>query len=563
LLGEALVAKALLQERGPDLLDTILGKSATQLIRQHALTVLSRMSSYKPDLEQVIVDALIRQLQHCGLALVQVAPETPGLLPQLALEAFGRMDWKLQSQVAGMLEPHFKEESLQLSELDCRISQFLVEKQRKKLKSQSIRTPDLLEQFGTVLTNYAVALDRIGQTQNALIASEEALSVFKSQSQNVAKQYMPSRAAALNNHAGYLLTLGRALEAIPTSREALRIRAQLAEMEPQKFESDYADALGNLAAHLATTGEFVEALSHASLALPIRERFAAMDPVKYEGSYAIALGNIANHLMKSGGDLHESLRLAKKALFIKKKLADLEPDRHSPSYAIALNNVGNFLSQIGEAAPSLDALQEASRIYLRLAATRPDRHEPDLALSFANLASQHMEFGDMKIAAKNAVLAQELYDRLAQKTPLRFAEEKFFNATRLMLIDWLLGTQHTDLSTNLDVALQVIPKERFPLASLEFSFFRGCIDSSSSAKITFFENVLITWPSLNFPDKNSAEVNWMCATAYCAKFAPQILPNIQWKTEFAARYSAYSRQRNGQISRTMDAIAQRLNFTFR
>ena len=91
LLGEALVAQALLRGESRSLLDAVLEPAASQAVRRHALTVLSRLSSQRVDLHEVLVEALARNAGHCFQNAAVVATETPGRLPKLAEQAFERL----------------------------------------------------------------------------------------------------------------------------------------------------------------------------------------------------------------------------------------------------------------------------------------------------------------------------------------------------------------------------------------------------------------------------------------------------------------------------------------
>ena len=115
LLGEALVSNALLQPESANLLDAVMGSSSTQVIRRNAMTILARLSSYRMDLHESLVEALARNFSNCAQDLVAVAIETSGLMPALAEIAFNRLTPDYKSRVAGLLRPLILEESVQLA----------------------------------------------------------------------------------------------------------------------------------------------------------------------------------------------------------------------------------------------------------------------------------------------------------------------------------------------------------------------------------------------------------------------------------------------------------------
>ncbi|MFL6216205.1 MAG: glycosyltransferase family 4 protein [Blastocatellia bacterium] len=125
LLGEALVAQALLRPEADTLLDAVLSNSATQAIRRNALTVLARLSTQRLDLQEILVEALSRHFGHCCKDIVAVSIETISRLPELAELAFAQLSSVDKSQTAGLLVPLFREESVQLAKLSCLISEYL------------------------------------------------------------------------------------------------------------------------------------------------------------------------------------------------------------------------------------------------------------------------------------------------------------------------------------------------------------------------------------------------------------------------------------------------------
>jgi hypothetical protein len=167
LLGEALVAQALLRGEGASLLDGVLAPRASQAARRHGLTVLSRVSAQRLDLHEVLVEAFAHNATHALQDAVVVATETLGDLPRLAEQAFGRLPPAIKSQVAGVLSPLLHEESVQLAELDCVVSEYLVEKSRHKQSRKALSTAAMAE-YAQVLANHAIALARAGRYEAAL-----------------------------------------------------------------------------------------------------------------------------------------------------------------------------------------------------------------------------------------------------------------------------------------------------------------------------------------------------------------------------------------------------------
>ena len=119
LLGEALVAQAVLRPDGDVLLDSVLNKSATQQIRRNALTVLARMANERADMHAIIVTVLSDRLKNCAAELVAVSCETTSRLPELAEVAFENLGSAVKNQVAGLLKQSLPQRSIQLAGLNC------------------------------------------------------------------------------------------------------------------------------------------------------------------------------------------------------------------------------------------------------------------------------------------------------------------------------------------------------------------------------------------------------------------------------------------------------------
>jgi len=90
ILGEALVAETLLKPIGPSILSAVLNSSAANKSRQNALTLLARLSLYKPDLNSLIEAFLAQHLQV-------IARETHSHLPELTVAAINKLKNNLDS----------------------------------------------------------------------------------------------------------------------------------------------------------------------------------------------------------------------------------------------------------------------------------------------------------------------------------------------------------------------------------------------------------------------------------------------------------------------------------
>jgi hypothetical protein len=219
LLGEALVAQALLRGEGTSLLDAVLAPHASQGVRRHTLTVLSRLSSQRLDLHEVLVEALVRHAGQCLQDAAVVATETPGDLPRLAQQAFARLARAIKSRVAGLLSPLLREESVQLSELACVVWEYLVGKTGHKQSRKALSAASNRE-YAKVLTNYAIALARAGYCDPALEHARQALEILRRLAQTRPDRYEPDYAGSLGNYAAHLREVGQGELGLEHARES-------------------------------------------------------------------------------------------------------------------------------------------------------------------------------------------------------------------------------------------------------------------------------------------------------------------------------------------------------
>jgi len=421
LLGEALVAQALLRPGTDTLLDAVLSGSATQPVRRNALTVLARLSGHRLDLQETLVDALSRQFRHCCRDIVGVSSETASRLPELAEGAFGRLSSSAKSQVAGVLTPLLKEESVQLAELSCLVSEYLAEKARERFERKSGH-PDHMADYAVSLVNYAMYLNRTGRYQLACDVSLNGLELFRHLPEKDLKRFEPEYARCLSDYASHLSSAGQYEKALDHDRQALDIRKRLTQKNPDLFEADYAMSLNNYANHLNYAGQYGEALDHARNALEIHKRLAQKNPDHFEPDYARSLTNYATHL-SYGGQYEDALEYARTGLEIRKRLARKNPDRFEPDYAMSMGAYASALSDGGQADEALDYTRHALEIYKRLAQKNPDRFESDYSNSLGNYANALSDAGHAEEALEHTRKGLEIDKRLAQRNPERFERD--------------------------------------------------------------------------------------------------------------------------------------------
>ena len=508
LLGEALVAQALLRPGAETLLDVVLSNKATQSIRRNALTVLARASEQRLDLQESLVEAFVRHFAHCCQDIVAVGTETTSRLPELAESAFARLSSVSKSQAAGLLSPLLKEESVQLAGLSCMVSEYLAEKSREKFEKKPGNI-DRMGEYAYALIRHGVNLSRIGHSERACQVDLTGLELFR----------------------------------------RLSIKA------PRRFEPDYATSLSNYASHLGEVGQNEEALNYSRQALEIRQRLAQKNPDRFAPDYATSLSNYANDLSEAGQN-EEALNYSRQALEIRQRLAQKDPDRFNPDYAMSLNNYAGHLSEVGQNEEALNYSRQALEIRQRLAQKNPDRFNPDHANSLSNYASYLSDAGQYEEALNHAQQALEIRQRLAQKNPNRFSEDLFSTTCFVRFLAWLYGQDRDVDQPDLDRIMTFVPSHQRALMLLFSAFVEACWATDQAVRIDAFQRVLSIWGDLSMANKTRGEAYWLCAAAWCAKFEPADLGETDW----VDNWRQFAKQRNGRLPQWMLEVARRLEF---
>ena len=601
LLGEALVAQALLRPTAAGLLDAVLNRNANQSVQLNALTVLARLADNYHELHETLIEALVRHFAHCCHAFVSVAINTPSNLPKLAEEAFSRLPQDAKSQVTGLIKSLMSEESVQLARFYCLVAEYLVYKcsRRHQKKPNDIES---LNEYASVLTGYSVSLYRNGRNAEALDYARQALEIHQRLVKNNPNRFDPQLALSWNNYANRLSDAGRNAEALNHARQALEIhqrlaqkspdrfepvlaitlinyairlnevgryaealdyarqdleiRKLLAQKDPDRFEPGFADSLDNYANHLGEAGRYAETLDCARQALEIRKRLAQKNPDRFEPSLATSLNNYAKHLGEAGR-YAETLGHARQALEIRKRLAQKNPDRFEPELATSLSNYAAHLGDAGRNAEVLDYDWQALEIRKRLAQKNPDRFEPELATSLSNYANHLSEAGRYAEALDYARQALEIIQRLTQLIPARFSRMLFSAECDMYLLRWVDGgTDEDDYLAKLDSIPEGIPKHRRTFLQLKSCFVKACHISDQAARAALFKQVVVTRDVISQEDWTNAQHYWLCATAWCATHTPADTINLDWKAD----WRQYVTQRRGHVPCWMLELARRLEF---
>jgi glycosyltransferase involved in cell wall biosynthesis/translation initiation factor 2B subunit (eIF-2B alpha/beta/delta family) len=461
LLGEALVVNALISTYASKLLDATLSNSAEKTVRLHSLTVLARISLSNLVPSDILVKNFSKHLVACCVDLVSVCSETQSNLPLIAKNAFESLVPNLKSQVFNLIEADFTNDSSELNEFYCAVSNYNCARLRlkhfKKPKNRnylanysyalvtfssslsnlgrysdaievSLEAATILdrlnreypqeyqEDLATALSNYASHLNDAGQNKAALNYAKKGLDIRESLSKT-SDGVKLSLAISYSNYANFLNEDGKSKDAIRYSKLALDIRTQLLE-DSDLSKSQLANSLNNYSSHLSEDGDTENAIGYAKSALEMIQKLAFDKPDLYEPDLAMALNNYANRLI-AHGNFKGAIEYSKESIEIQQRLTNKNPDRYEHDFARTLSNHASHLKDNGDFKRALELAKQALEIRERLTKENPDRHEPDFATSLSNYASHLHDCCDFKGALEFAKQALEIRERLTKENPDR------------------------------------------------------------------------------------------------------------------------------------------------
>ena len=342
---------------------------------EQILTELTRAGTRPP-----VRGALDRLLNDHLPDLLTAAIDTPtGQLPDLLDQA---LQLAPQPGLAAQLADQMPEHSVQLAALASTLTSQQVTQYRAATTGGE---PDAAGRLALSLNNLALRLADLGRPEDALPASEEAVSIHRELAAARPDAFRPGLATSLTSLSDQLRQLGREEDALPASEEAVSIHRELAAARPEAFRPDLARSLVNLSLRLADLGRREDALAVIEEVVSIRRELAAARPDTFRLYLAWSLYNLSLRLAVLGRR-EDALAAIEEAVTIFRELAAARPDAFRPDLAWSLNNLSLRLADLGRSKAALAASEEAVMIFRELAAARPDAFRPGLARSLTSLS---------------------------------------------------------------------------------------------------------------------------------------------------------------------------------
>ena len=351
------------------------------------------LAGHLPDLLTAAIDAPAGRLPDLLDRALQLAPQ-PGLAAQLA----------------GQLPPG---RSVQLAALAAT----LTSQQVTQYRANTIdRDPDTVGDLAGSLGNLAIRLGELDRRQDALAASQEAVTIYRELAAARPDAFRHHLAMSLTNLSLWLGSLGRRQDALAAIEEAVTIYRELAAARPDAFRPGLANSLQVLADRLGDLGRGEAALAAIEEAITIRRELARGRPDAFLLDLGTSLNTLAEELTGLGRG-EAALAASQEAVTIRRELARARPGAFRPELATSLHNLANGLAGLGRREDALAAIEEAVTIRRELARGRPDAFRPGLATSLNSLAIRLGELGRREAALAAGEEAVTIRRELAARWP--------------------------------------------------------------------------------------------------------------------------------------------------
>jgi len=378
----------------------------TRLLTQ-LLAELTRAAPNQPALRAALSELLAAALPRIVDLAVTAGHAELADLASLALQLAPQPG--LAASLAGQMPEH----SVQLAALAATLTSQQVTLYRAGAIDGQ---PDAADRLARSLNNLSVRLGDLGQWQDALAVSEEAVAAYRELAAASPDRYRPDLARSLHYLGERFFALRRPAEALPPAQEAVKIYRELDAASPDDYRPDLADSLDYLGAWLSELHRPAEALPLTEEAVKIYRELTAASPDRYRPGLARSLDHLGIHLSEVGRP-DEALPPAQEAVEIHRELAAASPDQYRHGLARSLGNLGILFSELGRPAEALPLTREAVEISRELAAAVPGQYRRDLAHSLGNLGNLFSELGRPAEALPPAQEAVEISRELAAAVP--------------------------------------------------------------------------------------------------------------------------------------------------
>jgi tetratricopeptide (TPR) repeat protein len=277
--------------------------------------------------------------------------------------------------------------------------------------------PDEISKLCTALTGISISQMRLGQYEEAIHSSEQAVDYLRTLDNILPGVYAHDLATALSDLAHVLHATGREAEALAACREAATLYERLAiDLEDLVYQEHYSSCLSNLSVYLGQQGSYQEAYEASEKAVSIKRMLANSSASVDRTDVAKAIAMMASHLQHLGSREEEAVGALLEANEIFREASQVDPS-NLRYLATGLNNINVMLMKMGEAEEAFCAIQEAIHIYRDLFHDQPQIHGSHLANSLFNYTVDCVSYCERENALTSLNEALAIRRELAHRWP--------------------------------------------------------------------------------------------------------------------------------------------------
>ena len=413
--GEFMVCRWLKHGWDDDLLPLAIEEDWGEEAVNHSLTVLTRIAQrYKEKGEPWLEQTLNRDPSRLIPMAIQVAQETGDPIGRVAAKV---LEAHPDRELALRMHDDLPFQTTALRELALVVTKILYNATKVRLEKGELGAEIKVALYSTNLGERHAAL---GHREEALKASEEAVTICRKLAEKDSEAFSDKLAGCLSNLGNRYSDLGNMEEALETAEEAVKIYRELDQNRPKKFSLYLATSLNNLGNRYSDFERNEEALKVTKEVVEIYQEIRKRDP----DAFLPVLPDLAMSYDNLGiryaglGRLKKALEATEEAIKIYERLVRENPDAFLPELAKTMINLGATYSSKFSWEEARKATEKAIEIYRELAATRPKVFLPELARSLYNLADQYSALGQREKAQRTAEEAVKILSPFFQKLPL-------------------------------------------------------------------------------------------------------------------------------------------------
>ncbi len=264
-----------------------------------------------------------------------------------------------------------------------------------------------------------VALDTLGQLNEAIIEYEKAITIFEPLVEQGRGELANNLARVYQNKGIALDTFGKGNEAIIEYEKAIAIEEAMVKQGRGEIASELAITYVNKGVALDILGQLNEAIIEYNKAITIIEPLAVLGRVELDDMLAVAYMNKGNTL-QGLGQLNGAIIEYEKAIAIREALKEQGHGELDKGLALAYRNKGDALVNLGKLDEAISELQKAITIFEPLVEQGRGESANDLAGAYLSKGNALQRLGKLNEAIEVCVEAIRLLEESLQSSEVHY-----------------------------------------------------------------------------------------------------------------------------------------------